>query len=290
MKKDIEEQENETWADLEIGLGEYSTRCASKDIFLKCLNDIKKNLREYLNKESEKIGSYKISSLYGFLSPGSFLDPEPETRYNHFATRLNKNVGINIITFNYTSTLERVLGYRGKPVPLSPLTTLNSIQHIHGTLNSMMAMGVNDSSQINNISLKDDLDIIEDFVKPEFNDACLNNKNSICESLIGNADLIVLYGTSLGLSDKKWWRLIGERMEGPDYPLLIYLPFDKKKDQVSQPNYMRRWTDGYVRDIRRKFSIQLDEKELSQKICVALNQSLFPLSKVIDHSTSLNKR
>lgn len=44
MKKDIEEQENETWADLEIGLGEYSTRCASKDIFLKCLNDIKKYL------------------------------------------------------------------------------------------------------------------------------------------------------------------------------------------------------------------------------------------------------
>ena len=53
-----------------------------------------------------------------------------------------------------------------------------------------MVMGVNDSSQISNSSLSEDIDIVEEFIKPEYNDACMNNKNTICESLINRADVI----------------------------------------------------------------------------------------------------
>lgn len=67
----------------------------------------------------------------------------------------------------------------------------------------------------------------------------MNNKNSICELLIKRADVIALYGTSLGLSDVKWWRLIGQRMSNDNYPLLVYLPYDETKDQAVQPNHLR---------------------------------------------------
>ena len=187
MKKDIDNHKYETWADLEMGLGSYSSKCADKAIFLKCLIDIKGNLKEYLQKESQKIGQYRLNSMSSFYS-------------------------LDIITFNYTMTLESLLDFKNQSLTLSPsphLVTLRSIQHVHGTLDNMMVMGVNDSTQITNNAFNTDLDVVEDFIKPEYNDACLNNKNSICESLIMEADVIVLYGTSLGLSDTKWWKLIG---------------------------------------------------------------------------------
>ena len=55
MKRDINNHRYETWADLEMGMGAYSSQCANKDVFLKCLADIKSNLKTYLQKESEKI-------------------------------------------------------------------------------------------------------------------------------------------------------------------------------------------------------------------------------------------
>ena len=282
MKRDIKQHQYETWADLEIGFGEYSSHCANKDVFLNCLADIKSNLKAYLLKESEKITSYSLKSTSSFLNLGSFLDPEPKSRYDlymdHFS--LNSRIGVNIMTFNYTSTLEWLFDTASGAKALAPNSWLETIQHVHGVLDNMMVMGVNDSSQIANTLLNSDEDIMEEFIKPEYNDACMNNKNSICESLIRIADIIVLYGTSLGKSDEKWWKLIGERMSHDNHPLLVYLPYDEKKDQRAEPNHLRRWVMQSVREIKDKFDIQIDEKELASRICIAFNKRLFNIAKV----------
>ena len=282
MKKDIESNKYETWADLEMGLGLYSSKCADKDVFLKCLVDIKGNLKEYLKKESQKISQYRISSTASFINPILYLEPEPRERYNKFCNRKSTDAHINIITFNYTNTLESLFSINRTPVTLSsssPIAILHSIHHIHGTLDNMMVMGVNDSSQITNIAFNTDLDVVEDFIKPEFNDACMNNKNSICESLIMDAEVIVLYGSSLGLTDTKWWKLIGKRMGAENFPLLIYLPYDEKKNLSEEPNRLRRWTLGYVREVQNLFNIQIDENTLASRMCIALNKRLFSIAK-----------
>ena len=282
MKEDIESHKYETWADLEIGLGLYSSKCANKDVFLKCLTDIKVNLKEYLQKESQKIYDYRISSMASLINPGQFLEPEPRVRYNSFCNHKVIDTHIDIITFNYTNTLEYLLGFKDYPLRLStssPPAILHSIQHVHGTLDNMMVMGVNDSSQISNTTFNSDLDVLEDFVKPEFNDACMNNRNSICESMIMDADIIVLYGSSLGLSDTKWWKLIGKRMGSDYYPLLMYLPYDENKNQSVEPNRLRRWTLGYVREVQNLFEIQIDENVLASRMCIALNKRLVSITK-----------
>ena len=286
MKEDINSHRYETWADLEIGMGAYAYRCQNKDVFLKCLADIKSNLNLYLQKESEKIGLYKLSSHSGFVNPGLFLDPEPKNRFEVFRRRnKGQEVYINVMTFNYTSTLETLLAFKGETIKLANFTFLNSILHVHGLLNNMMVMGVNDSTQIPFASFSEDLDVVEEFIKPEFNDACMNNKNGICEALIKNANVIVLYGTSLGKSDVKWWRLIGQRMETEDYPLIIYLPYDETKAELARPNYLRRWTMGYVNEIRDKFDIQIDEKVLASRMCIAINRRLFQITKDTQQSS-----
>ena len=282
MKRDIKQHQYETWADLEIGLGEYSSHFANKGVFLKCLIDLRTNLRTYLQKESEKIQLYTLKSTSSFLELGSFLDPEPRSRYESFLRRVktSSRVDVSFMTFNYTNTLEWLFDFKNHAKAISPFERILDIQHVHGVLDNMMVMGVNDPSQIANMSLNSDEDIIEEFIKPEYNDACMNNKNSVCESLIDKADMIVLYGTSLGLSDKKWWKYIGQRMNLANYPLLVYLPYDEKKDQRAEPNHLRRWVMQSVREIKDKFDIQIDEKVLSSRICVALNKRLFNVSKV----------
>lgn len=279
MKKDIDSHRYETWADLEIGMGLYSSHCFKKDVFLKCLDDIKTHLKEYLSKESTKIPNYTVSSRSGFINPGLFLDPEPKDIYDRWIREFQPGTVIDVMTFNYTSTLEYLLGFKGSPIGLSGTTQLRSILHVHGTLDNMMVMGVNDSSQISNTSFKMDLDVKEDFVKPEYNDACMNNKNTLCEMLINGADMIVFYGTSLGESDDKWWKLIGKRMGTDKYPLLVYLPYDEKKDLSVAPNRLRRWTLEYIDEIREKFDIKIDVNVLVRRACVALNKSLFQISK-----------
>lgn len=280
MKHDIKSHRYETWADLEIGLGQYSSHCVNKNEFLKCLTDIKSNLRIYLQKESEKIIDYSLKSTSSFLNLGSFLDPEPKSRYDLFVGRFSSiRKDVNFLTFNYTSTLEWLFDFSGGTKALAPNMFLESIQHVHGVLDNMMVMGVNDSDQIANTFFNTDEDVMEEFIKPEYNDACMNNKNNICESLIRQADIIVFYGTSLGKSDEKWWKLIGQRMSADNSPLLVYLPYDEKKDQAAEPNHLRRWVMQSVREIKEKFAIQLDDKVLASRICVAFNKRLFIIGK-----------
>ena len=263
-----------------MGMGVYSSQCINKDVFLKCLADIKSSLKIYLQKESEKIKHYKLSSYSDFLNPGIFLEPEPKSRYYLFRNNKSPNLLLNIMTLNYTSTLEWLFDYKNNAKYISDNVRLEAIQHVHGKLDDMMVMGVNDPSQISNGSFNTDEDVIEDFVKPEYNDACMNNKNAICESFINNADVIVLYGTSLGLSDVKWWKLIGQRMSRDNYPLLVYLPYDEKKDQTTQPNHLRRWVKQTIREIKEKFEIQLEDNILEYRVCVAYNKRLFSIVKV----------
>ena len=98
MKRNIDSHRYETWADLEMGLGFYASLCANKNVFLECLADIKTNLKEYLNKESEKIDLYKISSFAGFHNPRLFLEPEPQGRYDMYSVgRKPANCDIDVI-------------------------------------------------------------------------------------------------------------------------------------------------------------------------------------------------
>ncbi len=281
MKRDIDKFRYETWADLEIGLGKYSAKCASKEVFLKCVADMKSNLREYLQGEVAKIQLYHPSSFERLYNFDLLLEPEPRARYQSFAQRYDSYNEVNVITLNYTPTLEVVTEFEDEAVQLGGSAELDSIVHVHGTLDDMMAMGVNDESQISNSSLSGDLDVVEEFIKPEFNDACMNNKNAECQTLIDEASVIVIYGSSVGPSDDKWWKYIGKRMNNDiNYPLLIYIPFDSSKNLAAEPNHLRRWTRQYVSEIKEKFGITISEHELFPKVCVAINKRLIPLRKV----------
>lgn len=275
MKQKIRDGRFETWADLEIGLGKFSEYCPDEQVFLSCLFDIRTNLKDYLSTQE---GQFKnASGLNDFIrSPWNYLEPVNYQQIENFLEGL-PNTGArdteNIVTLNYTDSIETIL-WKENP------HLANSVFHLHGKISNMV-LGVNDESQIANKGFAEKVDFREEFVKPDFNTACMNNKNEAFQEMIYNANLIVLYGTSIGESDKKWWRAIGSRMVEDDDVALIYLPYDKNKDVVNHENYRLRWTRRYYIELFAKLGISAEEMandELRKRIFIGINKSFLKFS------------
>lgn len=149
------------------------------------------------------------------------------------------------------------------------------VYHVHGTLENQMTFGVNDPSQI--ISEKNILDDSNYFeiVKPLFNDACLNTNNIDCEDLINTADVISIYGVSVGATDQKWWDLVGKNMQERTDLVVLYFPFDDTKDTVNEPQYLRDWCNNYTNDLMQRLKLPFSDEEIRDRIFVNVNASLF---------------
>lgn len=226
----------ETWADLEMGLGAY-TIYLNEDNHDEAYFDLSDSLREYLKKEEKRFwpdATRKDEIIGDLVRPYKTL---LERDAAEISSILDKNpledIHINIISFNYTTTLEKLLPEH-ESVQICNLTHhnvyLDNIYHIHGTLDSAMIMGVNDSSQILNEAFHNNPDICDVLVKPQSNEAIRSNNVSICEKLITQADLIVIFGMSIGETDKLWWQLIGETILDNKVKLIIFEHIDKPID------------------------------------------------------------
>lgn len=275
LQTSIEIGRYKTWADLEAGLGEYSKSLSSEDTLLKCLSHLKQALESFL-KDQFKNRQYttKEQFLNDFYSPERYLDSQILDRYELFVNMFSpgyRTVSPRIVTLNYTNTLENIFTSLG--------AGSMEILHLHGSLETGIALGVNDPSQIANESFRKSRNIIEDFVKPSFNDACLNKNNALFEKWINEADLIVLYGTSLGVTDRRWWELIGRQLLEEKKKLMVfYFAYDEKKDVLRHPNYRLRWTEEYQHELVTKFVIPEDKVELAlSTICVGINKPIFHL-------------
>ncbi len=179
---------------------------------------------------------------------------------------------------NYTNVIEKILGDKQKNVQLANHTNnaaikLEEIKHIHGYLDNDMVIGVNDKSQIENESFHDNRDILESIVKSECNRANRNNIDRQFTNKIKSANLICIFGSSIGDTDNKWWELIGERLKY-DCHLIIF----SKGAEI--PPRIRHMQARAERRIRNDFlnKTNLSEKEMEAvegKIFIGLNTGMF---------------
>lgn len=98
-----------------------------------------------------------------------------------------------------------------------------------------MILGVNDSTQISNDDLKNATKTIRALVKTEMNLHAGTLRDNRCVSAIQNADLICVYGMSLGVTDKFWWEKICSRLANSHARLII---FSKANEVPSRRKYM----------------------------------------------------
>lgn len=222
----------ENWADLEVKLGEYTANFLKETDFESVFEDIQDRLSQYLEKEQKKFQIEKKEEASkkfrtDLYSPYRFLLPADEHMLNAY---INENKSgyhwkINIITFNYTNSIELLLKDTDKILYTRKNGTtfsLGTIEHIHGFHNHRMVLGVNDVSQIANEQFRESRRITDAIIKPQCNSVQKHLVDRNCIELIKQSHIICVYGSSIGDTDKIWWETIGQWLVNADGFLIIF--------------------------------------------------------------------
>ena len=65
-------------------------------------------------------------------------------------------------------------------------------------------------------------------------------RHAVCEELIKTANLIVIFGASLGNTDERWWRLIGEQFKSRNNLSIIQYLYEPKTVQQTRKQLLGR--------------------------------------------------
>ncbi|MDE7070744.1 MAG: bacteriophage abortive infection AbiH family protein [Clostridia bacterium] len=284
FKKDLREN-LENWSDLEIELGKYSKNFNKKNEqeFIELLYDIQDNLADYLDKQDLDFtisDADKRKTFADLINYERYLTERERRNFSNYLTKTDNH--INIITYNYTKTFEKLYDWEGSSKLIgnkaiagySYKVSMDSVEHIHGTTSNNMLLGVNDSSQILSEDLKGSLKTLRSFVKTEMNLNAGTLRDEHCVSIIGKADIICIYGMSFGETDKYWWHIIGDRLIKSNAILVIFnvdevIPSRRSYAQIDNKDV-----------IIEKFLSHLDIEEtvklnISKRIFVCLNSRMF---------------
>lgn len=270
----------DNWSDLELELGKYTDNIQTLEEFDEIFEDILEKLSLYLQKEEKKLDvsnlvSHKNNLLNNLLYPEDTLTDIDKNKLKAYKNRWSGHSwNVNIITFNYTKSLEKLLDYREKNIMIESNKYLREITHIHGYVDNRMVIGVNDKTQILNKTFHDNQDILDALVKQECNQACGHTIDNKCEKQILSANLICIFGSSIGDTDLKWWNLIGNQLKKGDCKLII---FEKAEDIPQLKEYRK---DRIRRKVKLNFLdktlLTNEEKKLVvENIFIGINTSVF---------------
>lgn len=273
------------WSDLELALGEYTSNLNSLNEFDEVFEDILENLANYLQIEEDKfeLNNIDIDKFLDFLCfPEKSLLARDKNDINTYKTNWSsQNWLVNIITLNYTNILDKIIDNRTDNYKIGTNNKssiyLNGLEHIHGYINDRMIMGVNDITQIKNSSLHNNRDVLEAIVKSQCNKAHKHTIDDKCIAQISNANLICIFGSSIGETDNFWWELIGDKLKNNVCRLII---FARCEDISLIKGYKK---ERKVREYKELFlsKINLTEKEKSiieNNIYVGINTDFFNIN------------
>ncbi len=272
------------WSDLELALGQYTEEFNTVDEFDEVFEDIGEQLAEYLKKEETKFDFTEVSKEKFFenlVKPEVYLPVADTNKITIFKNNFASNTwAVDIFTFNYTTIIEKIIEEKkniriGHHIKEGYTVTLRDVEHIHGYVDNRMVLGVNDVSQLKNKEFHQNVDVLEAIVKEKCNIAYGHTIDNQFKTKIKQADIICIFGSSLGDTDNMWWELIGEKLKERHFPIIIFT----KGEEVISPRIgyktnrtKRKMTNYFLK--KTKLSNEEIEK-VSSNIFVALDTGMF---------------
>jgi hypothetical protein len=290
LRKEITKNK-EDWKDLECQLGKYTEKVSNSEEMEKICLNLNDSLREYLLKEQAKVSSEDFNRkicIDRLLHPEDFLlNDDKDVFYNipNTSTRY-----IDIITLNYTDTLEKVLFNGRNGIVDSGFDFANrrweigTIYHVHGTLSGSPLVGVDNIIQIANKEFAENEDIREIMIKPEANSAIKSGVDRRCRDLIERAEVIILFGVSIGETDLTWWKAIGKRLKSSGATVIIF-HHDPQMNLVHHEYLIARNEREVRADFVSKSECGGSEKEWRKRILVTFNPTFMDGVRKTDNSS-----
>lgn len=272
LKENIKQYEDKDWKDLELGIGKYTEQIESFNDLEEVYIDLNTKLTTYLtyvDKFKFPFSDSLIEKIKKDLSrPEMYLTKAEQSVVNSFASVLQSTSVNNIVTFNYTHTVENILG--------DDHSMAKTILHIHRELgNSGVLLGVDSVDQISNDKFRTNEDALNLLVKPKANALFGNLVDQDFSNLIKSANLICLFGVSLGTTDMTWWKKIGNHLLNTDKCRVIYFVKTNKTFMIDQQrlNYKAKCKQYLLEALQ--FNKKLDTKSVLSRIYVVLDSLVF---------------
>ncbi|MGH7218479.1 MAG: AbiH family protein [Candidatus Microsaccharimonas sp.] len=202
----------ESWADFELSLGNYTRyieKVAEKDRKNESvqlhneLAEIMEDLAEYLENQ-EAAHEEGVEAIE--FSASDYYQGLPSGQHQKISALLpsNQQTNIDFVTLNYTKTLEKILSENRIRLRRYGIN-LGNPHHLHGDLAQDMTLGVSDESQISEAMTGAERD---DLIKPSLIYSMNDGRIEMFQRLIANSTIIVLFGTSIGDTDKYIWEIV----------------------------------------------------------------------------------
>lgn len=272
----------ENWSDLELALGELTKNFElDEEEFMEDLEEVSIDLNNYLSIIQDKfdltgktidIQKY-LKEIYSQIPDGS---KERALKFiQSFPTEIDY---INILTLNYTNVLDHLIekeknkeynSFRGH----SHGCFIKNIEHAHGTLDFSLILGVNDENQLN----KEYKDLNKKYlIKEKMLIQARDNRHFKNFNLIDWADLIIIFGTSIGATDGYLWKKIADNSIKKNMPIIIHC----YKENFDSIRKLPRQLGSLYESIENNF-IEKSGIEDETKIKILKNNIISIISKKI---------
>jgi hypothetical protein len=301
--------------------------------FMKRLESIENNITFPQKDRFEKLLKPTIISLVDFYSLfNRGTRSKLGESYNYLDSPNSIEENINILQFNYTKFFDVALEILNKYIDdlrenyqemtenntdyenkidnflLTNLKLLDNI-HLHGTILEYPVIGVDDIDQIRNEDFHKSPDINTLLIKQKYinnisikTDFDFNFNQRKAREIIYNSDLIIVFGASIGCTDRTWWIEIGQWIkENMNHKLIIVTTTKNRNKNASKMKQIRELnhTDELENEYRERFyKLAMwghdDKTKYKESILFEFNTNFFnlevqenifaPIDKINKHS------
>lgn len=262
-----------TWADFEVKLGVHSQkielvpesdRKEASHSLLEELAEFTDDLGDYLEGQEEN-----INVKLGF-SKHAFYQELPEGQRARIGAIVNSSSArFRFVTLNYTKGLEKTLPSVG--MHLGDGSVIEKIHHVHGDLLENITLGVNDESQLSSAITQPEKDYL---IKPRSIERTNDGRIEQMDAIINSSSIIVLFGTSIGETDKYiWQKVINWLMQSPDRLMVIHNYDDSYNERARRIPWRTSLLGGEIQNLLLEHQDLDDEQktELRKRIFVVHN-------------------
>ncbi|UTH15051.1 AbiH family protein [Macrococcus epidermidis] len=280
-RKFLNKSSKEDWSDFEYILGKLTFDLKKDNVepdgFIDDLIDFREVFITYMNSQQElfEVNKDENSDIVIDTAKNYFhsLDYKNKKYILDFINQ-SREVQINILNFNYTDTLKKVLDISNISFSIwNKYHTIENHIYVHRTLDDGTFLGVNDKSQLDS-EIFTPLDL-DGLIKPRMIETDKDEYSDKLTDIISRSNIIYIFGMSLGDTDKIWWERIKVWLEKSSYNRLIinyYIDDNKLASSKKHLNRKNRIHAEAKNKFYEHFNMTNEEKEIfNEKIYISLN-------------------
>lgn len=251
LAKDID-SDYEYWADMEEGLGKYTSKIdnENEELFWNSEELLEQALADYLEIQTRNV-SIDVKKSANILKDSlvKFYEDLPKEQHQDISNLIHNikdTVTYSFISLNYTNMLDLCVDAGKTEFPKEIAShkadngttyshNIGEIIHIHGTINEELVLGVNDESQILNETFGKNIFYRQLLIKEEVNKRFGQNKVQDARRIIDSSAIICIFGASIGATDKMWWKYICKWLQKSlNNRLIIYAKYDNPQPRTTK--------------------------------------------------------